>query len=96
MMRFDLASETNASSADSTHSRCHRLQIQRASPLKRNQQYVFVCAGIAVDWVSQNLYWTDSGARRIEVARLNGQSRRVLLWDEVEQPVSIALDPMQG
>ena len=33
--------------------------------------------GIAVDWVARNLYWTDTGTDRIEVARLTGASRKV-------------------
>ncbi|GIY75806.1 low-density lipoprotein receptor-related protein 6 [Caerostris extrusa] len=35
--------------------------------------------GMAVDWIAQNLYWADMGLNRIEVSRLNGQHRRVLL-----------------
>lgn len=33
--------------------------------------------GIAVDWIARNLYWTDTGPDRIEVAKLNGTSRKV-------------------
>jgi low density lipoprotein receptor-related protein 5/6 len=33
--------------------------------------------GVAVDWVARNLYWTDTGTDRIEVARLTGASRKV-------------------
>lgn len=33
--------------------------------------------GLAVDWVAENLYWTDTGSDRIEVSRLNGSHRRV-------------------
>lgn len=33
--------------------------------------------GLAVDWVSRNLYWTDTGTDRIEVVRLNYGYRRV-------------------
>lgn len=33
--------------------------------------------GIAVDWIARNLYWTDTGTDRIEVARLNGKARKV-------------------
>lgn len=30
-----------------------------------------------MDWVARNLYWTDTGTDRIEVARLTGASRKV-------------------
>lgn len=33
--------------------------------------------GIAVDWIARNIYWTDTGTDRIEVARLNGNIRKV-------------------
>lgn len=37
-------------------------------------------AGVAVDWVHDNLYWTDAGVRRIDVSRLDGSWRRTLIW----------------
>ncbi len=33
--------------------------------------------GLAVDWRARNLFWTDTGTDRIEVARLDGSSRWV-------------------
>ena len=52
--------------------------------------------GIAVDWIGRNLYWTDTGTDRIEVARLNGTSRKVLLSDNLDEPRAVALDPVNG
>lgn len=52
--------------------------------------------GIAVDWVAHNIYWADSVAQRIEVARLGGSSRRTLLWRDVNEPHSIVLDIKEG
>lgn len=49
--------------------------------------------GMAIDWVAQNIYWADTGARKIEVARLDGKGRRVLLWERIEDPRGIVLDP---
>jgi low density lipoprotein receptor-related protein 5/6 len=51
---------------------------------------------MAVDWVAHNLYWADTGSKKIEVARLDGTSRKVLLWEGVEEPRSLALDPREG
>ena len=31
--------------------------------------------GVAVDWMGRNLFWTDSGTDRIEVSKLDGNSR---------------------
>ncbi|XP_063231013.1 low-density lipoprotein receptor-related protein 6 isoform X2 [Bacillus rossius redtenbacheri] len=52
--------------------------------------------GLAVDWLTQKLYWTDGEANRIEVATLTGQHRKVLIWDDIDQPRAIALVPMKG
>ena len=52
--------------------------------------------GIAVDWVGRSLYWTDKGKDRIEMSRLNGSSRRVLISDGLHEPRAIVLDPFEG
>ena len=46
---------------------------------------IFSPDGIAVDWVARNIYWTDTGTDRIEVARLNGSFRKVLItWKGIQ------------
>lgn len=52
--------------------------------------------GMAVDWMGKNLYWADTGTNRIEVARLDGQFRQVLVWRDLDNPRSLALDPTKG
>ncbi|KAM3859173.1 low-density lipoprotein receptor-related protein 6 isoform 5-T5 [Diretmus argenteus] len=52
--------------------------------------------GLACDWLGSKLYWTDSETNRIEVAELNGSLRKVLFWQELDQPRAIALDPERG
>jgi hypothetical protein len=52
--------------------------------------------GLACDWIGRKLYWADSETDRIEVAELDGTSRKVLYWRAVDQPRSIALDPQHG
>ncbi|KAK2100003.1 hypothetical protein P7K49_021351 [Saguinus oedipus] len=52
--------------------------------------------GLACDWVGKKLYWTDSETNRIEVANLNGTSRKVLFWQDLDQPRAIALNPAHG
>ena len=52
--------------------------------------------GMAVDWVAHNIYWVDSGSTRIEVARLDGSSRKVLIWRNLSHPRALALDPPNG
>lgn len=52
--------------------------------------------GVAVDWISRNIYFTDSEARTIEVASLNGLHRKVLIKSNLNNPRGIALDPIDG
>ncbi|XP_052903013.1 low-density lipoprotein receptor-related protein 6 [Anopheles moucheti] len=52
--------------------------------------------GLAIDWLARNLYWTDTGTDRIQVCRLDGSFRRVLIYDNLAEPRAIALAPTLG
>nr|CAD7417465.1 unnamed protein product [Timema poppensis] len=52
--------------------------------------------GLAVDWVGRNLYWCDKGLDTIEVSKLDGRYRKVLIKTGLEEPRAITLDPRQG
>ena len=55
------------------------------------------CYGLAVDWRSSQLYWTDfSLARTISVSDLDGNNKRVLLSSSLARPIGIVLDPERG
>ncbi|UYV76345.1 LRP5 [Cordylochernes scorpioides] len=49
--------------------------------------------GLAVDWSGDLIFWTDSGMARLEVSRLDGSARRVLVWRDVEKPRAVAVHP---
>lgn len=50
-------------------------------------------AGLAYDWLTNKLYWTDAGTNRIEVANANGTMRTLLAWENIDKPRDIVLDP---
>ena len=52
--------------------------------------------GLAVEWGSGLLYWTDYLYERIEVARLNGSLRKTLIEEKIYNPRSIVVDPNAG
>lgn len=50
--------------------------------------YLFMAPG--------NLYWTDHGLNLIEIARLNGLYRSVVISEGLDQPRAIAVHPQRG
>ncbi|KAL8202830.1 UNVERIFIED_CONTAM: hypothetical protein K2H54_026446 [Gekko kuhli] len=55
----------------------------------------------AVDWIGRNLYWTDGTAGQILATQLNGAGREkpgytVVLDEDLDQPRSLALHPLEG
>ena len=55
--------------------------------------------GLAVDWISRNLYWTDNkgyGMSEIAVSKLDGRFRRTLIRDGIGKPRAIAVHPTRG
>ncbi|XP_014677385.1 PREDICTED: low-density lipoprotein receptor-related protein 4-like [Priapulus caudatus] len=52
--------------------------------------------GLAVDWIGDKLFWADSGTSRIEVANLDGSSRKALIWKNLEKPRAIVVHPGEG
>lgn len=50
--------------------------------------------GLAYDWITDKLYWTDEGVKRIEAATVDGRLRTVLIWDQLDKPRDIVVDPL--
>lgn len=48
---------------------------------------------IAVDWASKLIYWIESTYDVIEMARMDGSYRYVLVSSNISKPTSLALDP---
>ncbi|KAL9960408.1 hypothetical protein ACROYT_G033860 [Oculina patagonica] len=51
-----------------------------------------VCDGLAVDWRSLQLYWTDTTSDTISISDLNGNNQRTLINLGLDEPRAIALD----
>lgn len=51
---------------------------------------------LAVDWLADNIYWTDSGRKVLEVARLDGSCRKSIISEGLDEPRSVAVFPRKG
>jgi hypothetical protein len=51
---------------------------------------------MAIDWVHDLLYWTDTGLNTISVADFDGKLRKTLFSKDLDEPRAIALDPRDG
>ena len=52
--------------------------------------------GLAIDWVANNIYWTDMRLDSIEAAHIDGSNRSVILSEGLDAPRALALDPRSG
>ncbi|KAK3092564.1 hypothetical protein FSP39_004468 [Pinctada imbricata] len=52
--------------------------------------------GIAIDYVSRNMFWTDSELDVVEVSRLNGTYRKRLFDSDMVNPRAIVVNPQRG
>lgn len=52
--------------------------------------------GLAVDWVADNLYWTDAALKVIEVAQIGKYSQKVVVRTDLREPRAIAVFPEKG
>ncbi|XP_045126061.1 low-density lipoprotein receptor-like isoform X5 [Portunus trituberculatus] len=52
--------------------------------------------GLAVDWLYNHIYWTNTDTDTIEVADFNGDMRKTLIRSVLEEPRAIAVYPSEG
>ena len=53
-------------------------------------------SGLAIDWVTEKLYWTDSETDRIEVSNLDGSQRKIVIYGALDKPRDIVVYPALG
>ena len=52
--------------------------------------------GIALDWLHNRLYWTDYVKDTIESSDLDGGRRTMVVYNRLEEPRDIVVDPERG
>ncbi|XP_063967314.1 sushi, von Willebrand factor type A, EGF and pentraxin domain-containing protein 1-like [Lytechinus pictus] len=69
----------------------YRVRLYSGRSIKTIVGGVGSAEGLAVDWLNQNLYWTDAVRRHIAVSRYDGSRRKYLIVDDVIRPRSIVI-----
>ena len=52
--------------------------------------------GLAIDWGTKILYWTDANTDRIEAAHLNGSNRAIIIHKDLDKPRDIVIHSDRG
>ena len=85
--------------SDVAHKKISRTQLINGT--KGNKQEIIksnidVSDGIAIDWIHDLLYWTDTGMNTVMVSNLDGSKRATVVSTDLDEPRGIALDPKNG
>ena len=51
---------------------------------------------VAIDWISRNIYWTDSDNDRVSVASIDGELQKTVISEGLVNPRGIAVHPGNG
>ena len=78
-----------------------RNNFARITKIVRMHIGVSIGAKIAIDWVSHNIYWTDTMFRWIamqsgDTTNIDSGLYKVIAEDDIEWPCGIAVDPIGG
>lgn len=78
-----------------------RSSISRAQLNGENQKQIVRSnlispAGLSLDWITDKLYITDMGTNRIEVVTIDGRLRTMLIWQGLEEPRDIVVNPIES
>ena len=84
----EAATELNQTS----HSAIRRSALNGSNVETLVQLGLHTPTGFVIDHAAENLYWIDAYFKRIEVSRLNGSSRKVLIGSNLANPRSLAID----
>ncbi|XP_067614233.1 very low-density lipoprotein receptor isoform X3 [Eurosta solidaginis] len=60
------------------------------------KEHTVTSDGLAVDWIYNHIYFTDTHKCTIELTNFDGNMGKVLIEDGLDIPRSIALDPIEG
>ena len=57
---------------------------------------LFSSTGLAYDWLSKNLYWTDNTYKWIRMSSTDGRYQTTIVEDNLAEPLGIVVHPQRG
>ncbi|KAJ8310212.1 hypothetical protein KUTeg_012077 [Tegillarca granosa] len=94
-LTFDGEKQTLYYTENNTNS-IGRVQLRRGAYTDTIIRGVGEVKGLALDWTTDNLYWTDSTKRKIMVAKVDGRFQKALINSDLQEPLGIAVHPKRG
>lgn len=81
--------------ADSAKDKIECVWLNGTKPYKKEVMLAgrIKAEGLAIDWFTEKIYWTNGESNRIELITIEGMHRKVLFWSDLDQPRGIALIP---
>lgn len=73
-----------------------RAQLNGSNQTVIVQSNLISPAGLALDWITDKIYFTDQDTNRIEVATTDGRLRTILIWQALDKPRDIVVNPIEG
>jgi len=80
----------------SVQTQCLRGSNVTQRTLVRFDETMDTIEGFAFNWMSRQIFWVDAGHKKIEMARVDGTHRRVLINSTLENPRAIVVVPRLG
>lgn len=75
----------------------YKVDLQQTTPRRDEILYGWgSIEGLAVDWMTDNIFWTDSALQHVAVSRYDGSHRHIIIYDDIGEPRGIALHPAKG
>lgn len=73
-----------------------KVQLRRGEYTQTIVKAIGIVKGLTFDWMTKNLYWTDSLYKWIMVSRPDGRFQKKLIADNLVDPLGIAVHPGRG
>ena len=51
---------------------------------------------LVIDWIAENIYWTDNVTNVIEVCKIDGSHRKIIISEGLSHPSALDISPKEG